>query len=355
MAVSTLASCTISTPLIACSATSGIKLGASQVQRIALDGSGLAATERSAPGRTRQTHALSCKLSRERAVQLCITNPPSYTGAVLSAGLSVQAALAAIALTCTPHGPSVWGTRLSATQGYMGNRQGIAHIALLAEGRSYGWRALSSVPAASTIKPFLMVAYLDQPAVRHRDLTQDEKDLLMEMVGGSNNAATAAIYARLDPRWLRVEKRKFRLSHLQIPPVDWGAARTTAAEQASFFSNILSEIPPRHRAFAQAALASSPPEQQWGLLQARPSGWTVLSKNGWGSPNGELAASIGLFIHGLHRVALAIYMTNSPSRDYAQETIAGLAQRIMRPGPGVTFFPRIVCPAFQRRQARSHA
>jgi beta-lactamase class A len=221
----------------------------------------------------------------------------------------------------------------------MGNRQGIPHIALVAEGRSYGWRSLASVPAASTIKPFLMVAYLDQPSVRNRSLTQDEQDLLTEMVGGSNNAATAAIYGRLDPRWVRAEKRKFGLPHLQIPPTDWGAARTTAAEQAYFFSNILLETPPRHRAFAQATLGSSPPEQQWGILQARPPGWTVLSKNGWGSPNGEFAASLGLFIHGPRRVALAIYVTASPSRDYAQETIAGLAQRIMRPGPGVTSQP----------------
>jgi beta-lactamase class A len=267
-----------------------------------------------------------------------------YTGPVVGAGLPLAAAVAAIAAGCSSHGSSPWEARLRATEGYMGNRQGIPHIALVAGGRSYGWRSLASVPAASTVKPFLMVAYLDQPAVRNRSLTQDEQDLLMQMVGGSNNAATAVIHGRLGPRWLRAEKRKFGLSHLQIPPTDWGAAQTTAAEQAYFFSNMLLEIPPRHRAFAQAALASSPPEQQWGILQARPPGWTVLSKNGWGSPNGEFAASVGLFIHGPRRVALAIYVTASPSRDYAQETIAGLAQRIMRPGPGVTSQP-LACHA----------
>jgi beta-lactamase family protein len=259
--------------------------------------------------------------------------------------VALPASVAALAVGCTPNAPSVWQARLQATEGYMGSRQGIAHIALVADGQNVGWRSLRSVPAASTIKPFLMVAYLDQPTVRTRSLTQEERDLLWEMVAGSNNAATAAIYGRLDPHWLRVEKRKFGLTRLFLPPVDWGAARTTAAEEAQFFSNVLSEIPPRHRAFAAVALASSPPEQQWGLPQARPAGWTLLSKNGWGSPSGEFAASVGLFIHSAQRVALAIFMTNSPSRDYAQETIAGLAQRIMRPGPGVTSRPSVPCPS----------
>ncbi len=240
------------------------------------------------------------------------------------------AAQGAPAIAAPARGSAFWQARLRAARAYVAHRRGLAHIAVVAGGRLYGWHSVESVPAASTIKPFLMVAYLDRIDVRRRALRSSEGRVLRSMIDRSDNVAATRVYDYLSPRWKRTAARSFGLFHLTLPRIDWGSARTTAAEQARFFSTIRQRTAPLHRAFTTKALASVVPSQRWGAAQARPPGWLVLCKNGWGSPRGELAASLALFQRGTQTVTIAVYMTGSPSLPYGEATIRGAAREIMR-------------------------
>lgn len=150
------------------------------------------------------------------------------------------------------------------------------------------------------------------------------------MITRSDNQAATAIYSQLPRPWVWAEAHRLQLFHLTLPVLRWGSARTTAAEQARLFSTIDTKAPPRHQEFVREALASVVASQRWGAAEARPPGWRLLCKNGWGSPHGELAASLARFEHAPERVTLAVYVTRSPSLPYALKTISGLAHQVLR-------------------------
>jgi len=72
------------------------------------------------------------------------------------------------------------------------------------------------------------------------------------------------------------------------------------------------------------------PPQRWGIARARPRGWALYFKGGWGSGSGAVDHQVALLRRGGRRLSLAIMTTGSPSHAYATETLRGVAARLLR-------------------------
>jgi hypothetical protein len=78
---------------------------------------------------------------------------------------------------------------------YASHRHGTIAFAVRTESGSWGWHASRIFPSASVLKAMLLVAYLDMPSVRTRQLGPGDRALLAPMIRRSDNAAAGAFSA----------------------------------------------------------------------------------------------------------------------------------------------------------------
>jgi hypothetical protein len=191
-----------------------------------------------------------------------------------------------------------------------------------------------TVPSASVVKAMLLVAYLRQPHVRHRRLREADRSLLGPMIRRSDNTAASRVCNVVGTGGLarlarRVHMHRF---HATRP---WGVSTIDVADQTRFFLHIDRRVPSRHRRYAMRLLGSIVPAQRWGIARARPLGWALYFKGGWGSGTGWADHQVALLRRGKRRLAVAILITSSPSHAYGKETLRGIAARLLgglRPG-----------------------
>lgn len=119
--------------------------------------------------------------------------------------------------------------------------------------------------------------------------------------------------------------RRFR----PVTPV-WGLSRVNAEDQARFFLHIDELIPARHRRYAMGLLEHVTPSQRWGIARARPPGWQLFFKGGWGSGTGWVDHQVALLTKGDQRVSLAILTYADGSHAYGKTTLRGVAKRLLR-------------------------
>jgi hypothetical protein len=180
------------------------------------------------------------------------------------------------------------------------------------------------VMAASVVKAMLLVAELR--AARGRRLTDRERALLEPMIRQSDNDAALAVFAIVGrPGLDRVAEaagmHKFSVAGNLFD------AQLTAADQARFFLRIDKLVPAAHRSYARRLLSSIVAEQSWGIpAAARPRGFKVFFKGGWRT---GLTHQVALLERGSSRLSLAV-LTTGTSMAYGEETIAGIAARVLR-------------------------
>jgi hypothetical protein len=185
-----------------------------------------------------------------------------------------------------------------------------------------------AVPSASVVKAMLLVAYLRRPEVRRRPLRPDERGLLGPMIRRSDNARASHVcnvvgmggLARLARR---AGMRSFR------PTRPWGMSSIDVADQTRFFMRIDRLVPRRHRRWAMRLLRTIVPSQRWGIARERPRGWALYFKGGWGSGTGWADHQVALLRRGRRRLSVAILITSSPSHAYGNETLRGVAARLL--------------------------
>jgi hypothetical protein len=107
----------------------------------------------------------------------------------------------------------------------------------------------------------------------------------------------------------------------------WGLSHIDAADESRFFLHLPGLVPARHRAYALDLLASVVSYQRWGFGQARPAGWHLYFKGGWGvrSVNSQVA----LLRRGRLRVSAAILTRYDGGQAYGEATLRGMAQRLL--------------------------
>ncbi|HEU0250300.1 MAG TPA: serine hydrolase [Solirubrobacteraceae bacterium] len=225
--------------------------------------------------------------------------------------------------------PPPWQPGVQAAIAYAHTRSGEVSFAVRSTHRLWGWRLERTVPSASVLKAMLLVAYLDDPRVRNRPLTQADHALIDPMIQHSDNTAADRVLEFVGPAGVygvaaRAGMRKFKLD-----PTIWGLSQVDAIDQTRFFLHIDAHVVSRHRATAMHLLATVTPSQRWGIGQLRLPGWQLYFKGGWGSGTGAVEHQVALLRHGNVRLSVAVLITNSPSHTYAKRTLQGEFERLL--------------------------
>jgi Beta-lactamase enzyme family len=223
----------------------------------------------------------------------------------------------------------VWRPHMLAAIGYSDTRRGDIAFAVRTEHRFYGYRPDHVEWSASVVKAMLMVAYLDQPSVRDRDLAADDRSLLTPMIIESDNDAAQRVFDIVGQTALRVLAHRVGMSHFGTSSI-WGETQITAADQTRFFLHIDRYVPARHRAYAMSLLAGIVPSQRWGIAEVAPHGWKLYFKGGWGYGTGLLDHQVALLVRGCARVSIAVLTMYDGSHAYGKETLKGIFARLLR-------------------------
>ena len=72
------------------------------------------------------------------------------------------------------------------------------------------------------------------------------------------------------------------------------------------------------------------PSQRWGIADARPRGWKLYFKGGWGTGTGRVDHQVAFLRNPPGRIALAILTEFDPNHTYGKHTLRGVAARVLR-------------------------
>ena len=217
------------------------------------------------------------------------------------------------------------GSGIAAAVRYARARSGTVAFAVLdGHGRLRGLRRTLRFPSASVVKAMLMVAVLRRVGDGH--LRDDEAELLRRMITVSDNDAASTIYARVGGAGLRSVARAAGAKRF-ADVGNWADAQLTAADQARFFLHIDRLVPAAHRRYARRLLSSIVGWQRWGIPPvAMAHRMKVFFKGGWRT---GIVHQVALLERGGRRIALAVLTSGEPSMAYGEQTIEGIARRVL--------------------------
>jgi beta-lactamase class A len=224
-----------------------------------------------------------------------------------------------------------WAPRMRSAKRYAKRRAGRISFAVIdLRGRIHIYNRHDTAPTASVIKVMFLAAYLRQPSVRHRDLRSSDRGLLGPMIKRSDNVAATRVRDIVGARAIDRVAHDAKMRDFRFDPQVWGLSRTSARDQARFMYRLRRYIPRRHWRYARHLLHSIVPSQRWGIAQARPRGWRLYFKGGWGSGTGRVDHQVAFLRNHRHRIALAILTEFDPSHAYGKRTLKGIAARVLR-------------------------
>jgi hypothetical protein len=223
-----------------------------------------------------------------------------------------------------------WKADVRAAKRYARGRTGSVWFAFIDPyGRSHGLHAGRTAPMASLFKPLVMATYLSRPSVKDRSLHGWERDLLGPMIRRSANEPATRLRDMLGAGPIKATARKAGMRDFSYSSV-WGLSRTSARDQARFFLHLDRWIPKRHEDYARYLLKNIVSSQRWGVADARPKGWDLFFKGGWGVGTGRVNHQAALYEQGGCSSALSVMTEFSPGHDYGTETIEGVAERLLQ-------------------------
>jgi hypothetical protein len=150
------------------------------------------------------------------------------------------------------------------------------------------------------------------------------------MVRWSDDATASRVYGIVGNAGLRRVARRVRMRRFVPVSGVWGNSRICAQDGARLMLRIDRLVPRRHRRYALALLRSIVPSQRWGVGRARPRGWRLYFKGGWGSGRGGFDHQVALLVRGRRRVGLAIMTQAQGSHAYGKATLRNIARRLLR-------------------------
>jgi beta-lactamase class A len=212
---------------------------------------------------------------------------------------------------------------------YLAERPGVVSFTVRQGRHEYGWRGWRSVPAASLMKPMLLVAYLRRPDVRDRPLQRWERRMLRPMIRVSGNDAASRCLGLVGVEGELAVARLARMRDF-TPFTVWGLSRTSARDQALFFQRLRRLLPDRHEALAMRWLRTIAGRQRWGVGQVRVPGWRMYFKGGWGSARGLVDHQVARLERGKRIVTVAITTLSNGSHEAGKATLEGVARRLLR-------------------------
>jgi hypothetical protein len=148
------------------------------------------------------------------------------------------------------------------------------------------------------------------------------------MIHVSDNEAASAVLARVGQGALWRVAREAGMTDY-APGVGWWAfTQTSAADQARFFSRLSWLIPQQFYAYARGLLSGIEPSQSWGIPPVARPRWEVFFKTG-ALPSEGLYNEVGLLERPGVSFTIAVFSTGDPSMGYGEETISGVAERLL--------------------------
>lgn len=213
---------------------------------------------------------------------------------------------------------------------FLESRAGRTAFAVIdTRGHEYGLNMHDSFVSASTVKSMLLVAYLRDLAAQHGVIAASSQSLLYPMIHVSDNKAAEAVWhlvgnAAVEDVAKRAGMRDFTFG------TDWANEEVSAADMARFFYRMDSLIPRQFRSYARELLSGIDPTQSWGIpIVARPR-WQVFFKGGWRLTGvGQLVSQIARLEQPRRVIAIAVMTVADPSMAYGEETVAGVAARLL--------------------------
>jgi beta-lactamase class A len=195
------------------------------------------------------------------------------------------------------------------------------------KGRLLGYRRTATFPSASVVKAMLLVADMRIAGRAHRPLSFGEKATLSPMIRVSDNGAAERMYGRVGARGLYAVAHAAGMTHFavtghlfntQISPID----------QSRLFLKIDKLVDARYVRYERELLRSIVSWQSWGIPRGlRPRGYIVHFKGGW---RGGLVHQVALVERrNGQRIGLAVMTTGDPSMAYGEQTIQGIANRVL--------------------------
>jgi hypothetical protein len=220
----------------------------------------------------------------------------------------------------SPHG-------VAAAAGYLAGRTGRTAFAVIdSEGRLSGVHVHWTFPTASCVKAMLLVAYLrGLHARRQRYVDSYSNSILYPMIHVSDNSAATAVWSIVGDANLYALARRADMTDFSVTG-SWGTALLSPADQARYFFNMDSMIPPEFRGYARFLLSTIEPSQSWAIpAVARPHHYAVFFKDG-SEPTGlgQLVHQIARLERPDHTFAMAVMTDGDPTMQYGIDTIAGV-------------------------------
>ncbi len=215
---------------------------------------------------------------------------------------------------------------------YLAGRTGRAALAVIdSEGRLSGANLHGTFITGSVVKAMLLVAYLRRlNAIGQHSLDRVSNSFLYPMIHVSDNSAATKCWTIVGNAGLHSVAAAAGMTNFSVT-TDWGSAMFSAADQAKFFFEMDSLIPPEFVGYARQLLSTIAAYESWGIPAiARPLGYTVFFKGGWRpSPDVYLVHQIARLEGHHHTFSIAVMTDGDPGMGYGIDTIQGVTQSLL--------------------------
>jgi hypothetical protein len=183
--------------------------------------------------------------------------------------------------------------------------------------------------SASVVKSMLLVAYLKRLAAEHRGLDGASQGLMYPMIHSSDNGAASAIFAIVGEDGLARVASAAHMTDYGSGEGVWGFTEISAADMARFFYIQDTLIPRRFDGYARWLLSHIEPSESWGIPAAARPEFEVFFKGGWLPESEGLVNQAARLERGSETFAMAVLTRADPSMGYGEETLAGVASRLV--------------------------
>jgi hypothetical protein len=233
----------------------------------------------------------------------------------------------------TPTEPYPSAGAIAAASSFLAARAGRTSLAVMdSTGRLSGVNLRERFETASVVKVMFLAAYLQMLSAHHREISSADNALLYPMIHISDNEAASSVFAIVGNAAIARVARESGMTDY-APGVGWWAfTQSTAADQARLFFALERLIPRRFYPYARGLLAGIEPSQSWGFPPiARPQ-WQVFFKTGALPSQGLFNEAARLERPGV-TFSVAVFTDGDPSMGYGEQTIEGVAARLLAHSP----------------------
>jgi Beta-lactamase enzyme family len=215
---------------------------------------------------------------------------------------------------------------------YLAARSGRTAFAVIdSEGRLSGVHMHWTFVSASVVKAMLLVTYLRRlHALGQHYIDATSNSFLYPMINVSDNSAATRTWSIVGQSAVYALAREAGMTDFSVYGF-WANAQISAADQARFFFEMDSLIPPEFVGYARRMLSTIAAYESWGIpAVARPLGYSVFFKGGWRTTGlGQLVHQVAR-LEGHHRTAAIAVMTDGdPSMSYGIDTIEGVTRALV--------------------------